>query len=164
MSAASSSLLPLAFSRAGIYTRGTFSVHSSFPKSHIRISRTLARAKELEAKERDDIRNSLQEDHAANRPHRRFSGDPNVNTAATTLARDEEEQAGFHDLDDDNVDIVIGDDSDSDPSSSPKKTSPYHDEFTDNDSDVFGDGDGSAGETYQLHSQRSHSRPTSKPG
>lgn len=147
-----------------IYKRYVYlHIHPSFPKLISWISRTLSRAKELEAKEREDIRNSLNQDHAANRPHRRFSRDPKTNTAATTLARDEEERAGFHDFDDDNVDIVIADDSDSDRSN-PKKTSPYHDEFTDNDSDVFRDGDGSAGETYQLHSHRSNSRSSSKSG
>lgn len=129
------------------------------------ISRTLARATELEAKEREEIRHSLQEDHTAHRSHRSFSEDPAVNTAATTLARDEEERAGFHDFDDDNVDIVIDDESGSDRSPSPKKTSPYHDEFTDNDSDIFRDGDGLEGETYQLHTHmRSNPGSTSKPG
>ena len=125
--------------------------------------RTLARAKELEAKEREDIRNSLEQDHAAHRPHESFSEDPDVNKAATTLARDEEERVGFHDFDDDNVDIVIDDDSEHAPS--PKKAaSPYHDEFTDNDSDIFRDGDESeGGETYRLHTHvRSNPGPTSK--
>ncbi|ODM22764.1 Golgi apparatus membrane protein tvp38 [Aspergillus cristatus] len=114
--------------------------------------RTLARAKELEAKEREEIRNSLDRDHSARRPHRAFSEDPNANIAATTLARDEEERAGFHDFDDDNVDIVIDDESD-DGSSSPAKNavSPYRDEFTDNDSDVFRDGDEPERETYRMH-------------
>lgn len=122
-------------------------------------SRTLARAKELEAKEREEIRRSLDEDHTAHRSHRSFSKDPNVNTAATTLARDEEERAGFHDFDDDNVDIVIDDGSSSDRSPNPRKSSPYHDnEFTDDDSDIFRDGDGPEGETYQLHTHRSTSK------
>jgi hypothetical protein len=113
--------------------------------------RTLARAKELEAQERADIRGSLQSDHAARRPHRAFSEDPDVNKAATTLARDEEERIGFTDLDDDNVDLVLGDDSESDGDQrSPWKNSnrrSYHDEFTDNDSEVFaGDND-----AYGLH-------------
>lgn len=112
----------------------------------------MARAKELEAKEREEIRNSLDRDHSARRPHRAFSEDPNANAAATTLARDEEERAGFHDFDDDNVDIVIDDESD-DGHSSPAKSavSPYRDEFTDNDSDVFRDGDESERETYRMH-------------
>ncbi|KAF9891994.1 Tlg2-vesicle protein [Aspergillus nanangensis] len=108
--------------------------------------RTLARAKELEAQEREDIRRTLQADHAAHRPHHAFSEDHDTNVAATTLARDEEERIGFHDFDDDNVDLVIDDESGSD--NSPKR---YQDEFTDNDSDVFRDGDGTEGETYTLH-------------
>lgn len=111
--------------------------------------RTLARAKELEAQERADIRGSLQADHAARRPHRGFSEDPDVNKASTTLARDEEERIGFTDLDDDNVDLVLGDDSDSDqprPWKNSNRTS-YHDEFTDNDSDGFAGED----EAYGLH-------------
>ncbi|BCS27247.1 TVP38/TMEM64 family protein [Aspergillus puulaauensis] len=109
--------------------------------------RTLARAKELEDRERDDIRHSLEADHAAHRPHRAFSDDPNVNAAATTLARDEEERIGFNDFDDDNVDLVIDDDD----RSPLRSKSPYRDEFTDNESDVFRDGDGTEGETYTLH-------------
>ncbi|CAI7571347.1 unnamed protein product [Penicillium glandicola] len=112
--------------------------------------RTLARAKELEAQERADIRGSLQADHAARRPHRGFSEDPDVNKASSTLARDEEERIGFTDLDDDNVDLILGDDSDSDHQPGPWKNSnrrSYHDEFTDNDSDGFAGGD----EAYGLH-------------
>lgn len=116
--------------------------------------RTLARAKELEAKERADIRRSLQADHAAHRPHGSFSEDPDVNTAATTLARDEEERIGFNDFDDDNVDLVIDDDSGSEISPNLTKKQfpgPYRDEFTDNDSDVFGDGDGPDSQMFRLH-------------
>ncbi|KAL3476414.1 hypothetical protein BJX99DRAFT_228093 [Aspergillus californicus] len=109
--------------------------------------RTLARAKELEEIERADIRQSLESDHAAHRPHHAFSDDPNVNAAATTLARDEEERIGFNDFDDDNVDLVIDDD-DRTPLRSKQS---YRDEFTDNESDVFGDGDGTDGETYTMH-------------
>ncbi|CAL5874540.1 uncharacterized protein PFLUO_LOCUS8836 [Penicillium psychrofluorescens] len=111
---------------------------------------TLARAKELEAKERADIRESLEEDHAAHRPHGSFSDDSDVNTAAKTLARDEEERIGFEDLDDDHVDLELGDDSDSDRSSRQWKTNrrSYHDEFTDNDSDGY---EGTSGEAYGLH-------------
>ncbi|KAJ6171207.1 Tlg2-vesicle protein [Penicillium chermesinum] len=78
--------------------------------------RTLARAKELEEQERADIRQSLQNDHAAHRPHGRFSDDDDVNTASNTLARDEEERIGFGDLDDDNVDLGFEDDSGSETS------------------------------------------------
>ncbi|KAJ5779664.1 hypothetical protein N7457_007384 [Penicillium paradoxum] len=110
--------------------------------------RTLVRAKELEAQERADIRDSLEADHAAHRPHRAFSEDPDVNEAATTLARDEEERIGFTDLDEDNVDLVLGD-SDSDQPGPWKNSTrrPYHDEFTDNDSDGFAGDD----ESYNLH-------------
>ncbi|KAL2700318.1 hypothetical protein AAEP93_008841 [Penicillium crustosum] len=110
---------------------------------------TLARAKELEAQERADIRDSLQADHAAHRPHGRFSEDPDVNKASTTLARDEEERIGFTDLDDDNVDLILGDDSDSDQPGPWKNSTrrSYHDEFTDNDSDGFAGED----EAYGLH-------------
>ncbi|CAG8906100.1 unnamed protein product [Penicillium egyptiacum] len=111
--------------------------------------RTLARAKELEAQERADIRGSLQADHAAHRPHRGFSEDPDVNKASITLARDEEERIGFTDLDDDNVDLVLGDDSDSDQPGPWKNSNrrSYHDEFTDNDSDGFAGEE----EAYGLH-------------
>ncbi|KAL4941552.1 hypothetical protein BDV06DRAFT_178905 [Aspergillus oleicola] len=114
--------------------------------------RTLARAKELEERERDDIRHSLEADHAANRPHRAFSDDPTVNAAAKTLARDEEERIGFNDFDDDNVDLDIDDDG-----RFPRRSkSPYRDEFTDNESDIFRDGDGPDGETYTLHTHVRH--------
>ncbi|KNG90413.1 golgi apparatus membrane protein tvp38 [Aspergillus nomiae NRRL 13137] len=114
--------------------------------------RTMARAKELEAQERADIRRSLQADHADRRPHHAFSEDPYVNTAATTLARDEEERLGFHDFDDDNVDLAIDDDSGGENSPRLQSQGHYRDEFTDNDSDdVFKNGDGGEGETYGLH-------------
>ncbi|RJE23656.1 hypothetical protein PHISCL_03992 [Aspergillus sclerotialis] len=117
---------------------------------------TLSRAKELEAKEREDIRQSLQADHAAHRPHHAFSEDPDTNVAATVLARDEEERIGLIHEDDDNVDLVL-DDSGSENSRSPSKSrteGPYHDEFTDNDSDVFRDGDGTDSDMYGLHTHR----------
>jgi hypothetical protein len=115
-----------------------------------RCFRTLARAKELEAKERAEIRQSLQADHAAHRRHGRFSDDYDENEAATILARDEEERIGFDDLDDDNVDLELGDDSESDHSERWKKKNrrSYHDEFTDNDSDDYQGED----EAYGLHS------------
>ncbi|OJI86678.1 hypothetical protein ASPTUDRAFT_115989 [Aspergillus tubingensis CBS 134.48] len=113
--------------------------------------RTLARAKELEAKEREDIRRSLQTDHAAHRPHGAFSEDPEVNSAAALLARDEEERIGFGDLDDDHVDLAIDDESGSETSPHRTQASPYRDEFTDNDSDIFKDGDGAHEEMYTLH-------------
>lgn len=108
--------------------------------------RTLARAKELEAQERADIRHSIRADHAANRPHGRFADDDDANAAAQTLARDEEERIGFGDLDDDNVDLdlALGDDSGSDGgedrwNKSHRRDRSYHDEFTDNDSDGYED-------------------------
>ncbi|KAJ5172977.1 hypothetical protein N7492_005570 [Penicillium capsulatum] len=111
--------------------------------------RTLARAKELEAKERAEIRHSLQDDHAAHRPHGRFSDDDDENAAATALARDEEERIGFKDLDDDNVDLVL-EDSDNERSGPWRKNQrTYRDEFTDNDSDEY---PGDADESYGLHS------------
>ncbi|KAE8350498.1 Golgi apparatus membrane protein tvp38 [Aspergillus coremiiformis] len=113
--------------------------------------RTMARAKELEAQERADIRRSLEADHAGHRPHHAFSEDPDVNTAATTLARDEEERLGFHDFDDDNVDLAIDDESGGENSPKHQLRGPYRDEFTDNDSDILKDGDGRQGETYGLH-------------
>ena len=111
----------------------------------------MARAKELEAKEREDIRRSLQTDHAAHRPHGAFSEDPEVNSAAALLARDEEERIGFGDLDDDHVDLAIDDESGSETSPRRTQASPYRDEFTDNDSDIFKDGDGAHEEMYTLH-------------
>lgn len=125
--------------------------------------RTLARAKELEAKEREDIRQSLRADHAAHRPHHAFSEDPDANAAAMILARDEEERIGFMDEDDDNVDLGL-DDSGSENSRNRRKSRTeglYHDEFTDNESDVFRDGDGSDTEAYGLHT---HSRHGSQAG
>ncbi|KAJ5570012.1 uncharacterized protein N7459_009442 [Penicillium hispanicum] len=113
--------------------------------------RTLARAKELEAKERDEIRQSLHADHEAHRPHGRFADDDDANIAATMLARDEEEGVGFDDLDDDNVDLHLDDDSENDHPGRWKNSArrSYHDEFTDNDSDGFaGEGDN---EAFGLH-------------
>lgn len=66
----------------------------------------------------------------------------------------------FHDdIDEDNIDIVVegGDDNVGNgdaTSGKPYKdnTVSYRDEFTDNDSDIFRDGDGADTETYGLHS------------
>lgn len=117
------------------------------------LHRTLARAKELEEKERADIRQSLQADHAANRPHGRFADDDDANAAANELARDEEERIGFADFDDDNVDLdlALGDDSDSGADNRWKQSGrrSYHDEFTDNDSDDYA---GEATDAFGLHS------------
>lgn len=55
---------------------------------------------------------------------------------------------GFTDLDDDNVDLILGDDSDNDqPGWENSNRRSYHDEFTDNDSDGFAGEDGA----YGLH-------------
>lgn len=108
--------------------------------------RTLARAQELEEQERAGIRQSLDNDHTSGRRHSSFSDDQDENTAATTLARDEEERLGFHDFDEDHVDLVVeGDDL------NVHGTRAYQDEFTDNDSDVFQDGDGAESESFGLH-------------
>ncbi|KAJ5322257.1 hypothetical protein N7541_007539 [Penicillium brevicompactum] len=103
--------------------------------------RTLARAAELEAQERADPRGSFDADHASRRPHG-FSTDPNANKVDSALARDEEERIGFTDLDDDNVDLALGD-SDSDQPGPWKNSNrrSYHDEFTDNDSDGIAEED-----------------------
>lgn len=101
----------------------------------------MARAAELEAQERADARGSFEADHASRRP-RGSSADPTVNKAASSLAKDEEERIGFTDLDDDNVDLALGD-SDSDQPGPWKNSNrrSYHDEFTDNDSDGFAEED-----------------------
>ncbi|KAF7713923.1 Uncharacterized protein PECH_000919 [Penicillium ucsense] len=115
-------------------------------------NRTLARAKELEAQEREEIRQSLQADHAAHRLHRRFSDDDDVNSAAKILAEDEEARIGLHDSLDDNVDLDLDDDSDNKPSGSRSQKQSrrsYHDNFTDNDSDDYSD---EGHEAYGLHS------------
>ena len=113
------------------------------------IIRTLARARELEAQERAEIRQSLEADHAAGRPHGRFSDDDDENMAATALAQDEEARIGFTDLDDDHVDLALDDSDNERPVQGKKNQRTYRDEFTDNDSDEF---PGEADETYGLHS------------
>jgi hypothetical protein len=64
------------------------------------------------------------------------------------LARDEEERIGFE-LDDD-LDLALEEDSESDQPKPWKKTNrrSYHDEFTDNDSDEYPD---ATNEAYGLH-------------
>lgn len=102
----------------------------------------MARAKELEAKEREDSR----------------LVDPNRATAI----EEEEEGIGF-DEDNDNVDFVI-DDSGSENSGRRKSGADevFLHEFTDNESDVFKDGDGADGETYGLHTHVRHSGSQAK--
>ncbi|PGH20712.1 hypothetical protein AJ80_03472 [Polytolypa hystricis UAMH7299] len=104
---------------------------------------TLARAKQLEAEERANLRQSIQSDPQALQPPSHFSDDPDENAAATTLARDEEERIGFRD---DDITVDVDDDRLAiDPIG-------YRDEFTDNDSDVFESGDGEdPNEAYSLH-------------
>ncbi|OXV06078.1 hypothetical protein Egran_06153 [Elaphomyces granulatus] len=107
--------------------------------------KTLARAKQLEAEEQ-----SRQANHAAgHHPRRESANGHGANKAAVS---DEEENIEFHDdLDDDQVDLVVEGDDDSDDTLLAQRSNPkYHDEFTDNDSDVFGDGDGDDVEAYSL--------------
>lgn len=105
--------------------------------------RTLARAAELEAEERGNIRHSVDAGgHLP--PPGSFTDNPDDAAAAALLGQDEEGRIGFHDddaveVDDDHVAI---------------DTRGYRDEFTDNDSDVFDAGDGDderAEEAYSLH-------------
>jgi hypothetical protein len=113
-------------------------------------ARTLARARQLEARGRADTHQS----HAAGQPPRAFS-DEDVNA----IPQDEENRLDLaDDLDDDNVDLTIdgADDDDGDRDQ-------YHDEFTDNESDVFGDGDGDHMDSYSLHTHvRTSSHDTSR--
>ncbi|EER45437.1 Tlg2-vesicle protein [Histoplasma capsulatum var. duboisii H88] len=113
---------------------------------------TLARSKELEAEERANNNTRRLVANDAHQPQSPgiFSDDSEETAAAQAL--DEESRIGFRrdgvahgydldaDIDDDHVAIdPIG----------------YHDDFTDNDSDVFDDGDGDgtadATETFSLH-------------
>jgi hypothetical protein len=71
-----------------------------------------------------------------------------INAAARSLARDEEERLGFGDLDDDHIDLVLEEDSDHSSRQWKTKRRSYHDEFTDNDSDGY---EGASGEVYGLH-------------
>ena len=97
--------------------------------------RTMARAKELEAKEREDIRR-------------------NGADGANVAALDEEAQIGF-DEDEDDLDLDMdSSDVEADRIKSGSERL-YRDEFTDNESDVFRDGDGdwdgADSEAYGLH-------------
>lgn len=101
--------------------------------------RTLARAAELEVEERAALRRASQADSAALPSPSAFSDDPDITTPLNRHTRDEEERIGFQD------DAIA---LDMDDVAEPRN---YHDEFTDNDSDVF-DGDGeSVEEAYTLH-------------
>lgn len=97
------------------------------------LHRTMTRAKELEAKEREDLRRD-----GANE--------------STMDSVDEEARIGFEE-DEDNLDLDM-DNSDVEADRIKSGTEGlYVDEFTDNESDVFkdGDDDGTAGEAYGLH-------------
>lgn len=124
-----------------IYKRYVFHISVLFSKSNFcannsAVTSTLARAKQLEAEERANLRGPTPSNRPTTVSPGGFADDPN----ATSLARDEEEAVGFDDavaidIDDDNVAL--------DPN--------YHD-FTDNESDIFADGDGDdKDETYKLH-------------
>lgn len=91
----------------------------------------MARARELEAREREDVRRTAAND-------------------ANAAPVDEEERIGFYD-DEDNLDLgVDSSDVDADQIKSGGEGL-YRDEFTDNESDVFRDGDGTDREGYGLH-------------
>ncbi|KAM5431935.1 Tlg2-vesicle protein [Microsporum canis] len=102
--------------------------------------RTLARAKQLEAEERANIRGPTSNNRPTTGSPDGFVDDPNATSASNIRVRDEEEAVGFDDdvaldIDDDHVVLDPG----------------YHD-FTDNESDIFADGDGDdKDETYKLH-------------
>jgi hypothetical protein len=153
--------------RDGIYIAGklsgfNFIIFVSPPSVLTACHRTLIRAKELEAEERTNIRHSLEDDHAAPRPHGSFSDDPEANIAATTLAEDEERNLEQQNDLDDNIDLAVDDTDDNDTTSSSNKSwdanakRPYRDSFTDNESDVFAEGDGPDTEAFGLHSHIRH--------
>lgn len=120
-------------SQAGIFTSGKASYlvdHLVF--EYLLRSRTVARAKELEAEERANVRQAV-----TSRGPEGFSDDPDEQTAADTIVRE------------DNVDFF--DDG--------SGTYGYRDEFTDDDDDdVFGRGDGDEEEAIGLHNHRQTSR------
>lgn len=101
--------------------------------------RTLARAAQLEAEERAALRRASQTGSAVLPSPSAFTDDPDITDPLRP--RDEEERVGFQD------DAIALDLEDVEGRS-------YHDEFTDNESDVFdvGDGDGEGvEEAYTLH-------------
>lgn len=93
--------------------------------------RTMARARELEAEESDNVRHSVAH---TGQPPPEFSDDPESQAAATTLAQQ-----------DDVVDFL-------DEGSRPSRDR-YEDEFTDDD-DVFNHGDGDK-DAIDMHRQQS---------
>jgi uncharacterized membrane protein YdjX (TVP38/TMEM64 family) len=88
---------------------------------------TMARAKELEAEEANNVRDSTR--RTGHLPSE-FSDDPEAQVAANVLARDDDEIDYFDD--------------------SSNEQSGYHDE-TDDDDDVFGKGDGDGDEAVTAH-------------
>ncbi|EEP75788.1 conserved hypothetical protein [Uncinocarpus reesii 1704] len=105
--------------------------------------RTLARAAELEAEERAILAQAGGDPSQLPTPGS-FVDNPDEYTAASNLlAHDIEAQRNFHD---DNDDITADIDNDH----VAIDTSGYRDEFTDNDSDVFGAGDGDEGTEETL--------------
>lgn len=112
------------------------SIDTEYPS----VTSTLARAKQLEAEERANIRGPTSNNRPTTGSPDGFVDDPNATSASNIRVRDEEEAVGFDDdvaldIDDDHVVLDPG----------------YHD-FTDNESDIFADGDGDdKDETYKLH-------------
>ncbi|KAK2859895.1 hypothetical protein FQN49_004604 [Arthroderma sp. PD_2] len=101
--------------------------------------RTLARAKQLEAEERANLRGPATNNRPAVASPEGFADDPNA-ISASNVARDEEEAFAF----DDDVAIDIDDDN--------VVLDPHYHDFTDNESDIFADGDGDdKDEAYKLH-------------
>lgn len=96
--------------------------------------KTMARAKQLEAEERANVRDSVQQSGA---PPPEFTDDPDAQVAASTVANREDDAPDYFD----------------------EETSPrpenreYRDEFTDDEDadDVFGRGDGDEEEAIGLH-------------
>ena len=105
-------------------------------------SSTLIRAKQLEAEERANLRQSIQTRPHSMPPPGAFSDDIEDDPSSRVFGADEEDRIGLNDdtiIDVDDDHIAIG-------------NVGYHDEFTDNDSDVFEDGDGDeVEEAYTLH-------------
>lgn len=93
--------------------------------------KTMARARELEAEERNAVRDSYSRSGA---PPTEFSDDPDARTAAETVGRDLE-QGNFVDED-------------------AEPRGEYRDEFTDDEDDVFDQGDGNEDDAINLHKQK----------
>lgn len=96
--------------------------------------KTMARAKQLEAEERANVRDSVQQSGA---PPPEFTDEPEAQVAASTVANREDDAPDYFDEE-----------------SSPRPGSrEYRDEFTDDEDadDVFGGGDGDEEEAIGLH-------------